>query len=410
MIFLQIALIIVCLMLSASFSGFETALFTLPRIKLQSYLLEKRRHADILNSFLSRPRRILVTLLGGNLLVNVTASSVLTLLVITLAHQYRLNETLTLFIEFFAMSYILLLVGEITPKALAMKHYEFIAFNLAPLMKSIHFLFAPISNAFDYATGKILPRTEVKKVSARELNIMLQEAKTAGIIEEAELGIARQLLGLGKRTVAQAMTPVNSAVGLSDSTSVSEAKKLIRKAKHSRLVVFEGETKAVTGIIYANDIVFAGDDLPIKNFMREPHFIPENKNLEALLTEFRKQGMHIAVVTDEFGEFVGLITLEDILESLVGEIIDEYDGTEDIPYQRMDSEAIVFDGSVTLHSVFHAFNLEYVEESETRLSAFILRALGHIPREGESTSHHGLLFVIKETKGRQIKKILVKRQ
>ncbi len=144
--------------------------------------------------------------------------------------------------------------------------------------------------------------------------------------------------------------------------------------------------------------------------MREPNFIPESKNLEALLTDFRKRGVHIAIVTDEFGDFVGLITLEDILESLVGEIIDEYDEREDIPYQRVSPEIILFDGDVVIYNVFRAFNSDYVDDSGERLSAFLLRNLGHIPKEGESFSYLGLIFTVKEIKGRKIKSITVQRQ
>ena len=410
MLVYQIAIIIVLLACSALFSGFETALFSVPRVKLQSYLHEKRRSAGILSRLLTRPRRILVTLLAGNLLVNVGASSVLTLIVIDLTHTHHLNKTAALVIEFFFMSYVLLVVGEITPKAIALKRYEPIAFNLAPVMNVVNFLFTPVSYTLDWLSEKLLPRTEAKKMNARDLNVMLQDAKAASIIEEDELGIARQLLGLGKRTVAQAMTPATEVVALRDSTTVGEARVRIHRSRHSRLVVFEGSSKNVTGVLYGKDIVFHEDDKPIKGFLREPHFVPETKNLESLLNEFRRRGMHIAVVADEFGEFAGIITMEDILESLVGEIVDEYDETKDIPFQRLDADRYLFDGDVTIQNVFHAFNLDYVDESGERLSAFLLRNFGHIPKEGESIVYLGLIFTVKEIKRRKIKNVTVSRQ
>ncbi len=398
------------LLLSACFSSFETALFTFPRIKLQSYLRDKRRYVNTLIGFLSRPRRILVTLLSGNLLVNVGASSILTLIVINLSHQYQLNETFSLIIEFFLMTYILLLVGEITPKALAVKNYELITANLSPFMKYIHLLFTPISATLDNLTSNILPKSEIKKMSARDVNTMLQEAKSANIIETEELEIARQLLGLGKRTVSQTMTPISDVVGVPDNATVGEALKKVKRAKHSRLVVFEHDSIVVVGILYAKDIIFAEYNRPVRDYMREPHFIPETKNLETLLNEFRKRGVHIAMVNDEFGEFIGIVTLEDILESFVGEIIDEYDGSEDVSFHRLPDGSYLVDGDVTIHTVFHTFHSDYVDESGERLSAFILRNIGHIPKEGESFTNRGLIFTVREIKRRKIKKVLIQRQ
>ncbi|MEO0226132.1 MAG: transporter associated domain-containing protein, partial [candidate division WOR-3 bacterium] len=152
------------------------------------------------------------------------------------------------------------------------------------------------------------------------------------------------------------------------------------------------------------------NNLLVRDFMREPHFVPETKNLEMLLNEFRRRGIHIAMVTDEFGDFVGIITLEDILESLVGEIIDEYDETGDIPYQSLGDNLYLFDGGVSIQNVYHILKPGHFEESGERLSAFLFRNFGHIPKEGESLSYHGLIFTIKEIKGRKIKKVIVQRQ
>ncbi len=410
MLAFHITIIIVLLLCSACFSGFETALFSIPRLRLQSYLREKRRSAGTLGHLLTRPRRILVTLLTGNLLVNVGASSVLTLIVIDLTHTYHLNKTVALVIEFFIMSYVLLVVGEITPKAIALKRYEPIAFNLAPVMNVLNYLFTPVSHTLDWLFEKLLPKTEAKKVSARDLTIMLQDAKTANIIEEDELGIARQLLGLSKRTVAQAMTPATEVVTIPDSATVGKARGKIHRSRHSRLIVIEGSSKNVTGVLYGKDIVFFEDHEPIRGHLREAYFVPETKNLESLLNEFRRRVMHIAVVTDEFGEFAGIITLEDILESLVGEIVDEYDETEDIPFQRLDADHYLFDGNVTIQNVLDAFNLAQVDESGERLSAFLLRSFGHIPKEGESMVYLGLIFTVKEVTRRKIKNVTVSRQ
>jgi CBS domain containing-hemolysin-like protein len=207
------------------------------------------------------------------------------------------------------------------------------------------------------------------------------------------------------------MTPRPKVVGVALTASIEEAQRIITNQKHSRICVFD-ERSEVIGILYAKDLLLnqicGPAEKGIKDLMREIYVVPETKHLDNLLSEFRKKGIHISIVVDEFGDFTGIITLEDILESLFGEIIDEYDEVSDLPYKKLSGNTFLFEGDITIGELSRILRIEPFAQEGERLAGYVLSHFGKIPKEKETIRVANLELTIEEIHDRIIEKVLVR--
>lgn len=409
-------ILLICILqgLSAFVSGMEAALFSISRFRLKTLLFEGKRGARCLEKIKREPNKTLAALLLANILVDVGSSSIGTLLLLQLIQRYNYNTTVAFFIEFTVMTSFLLIVGDITPKIIGIANAETLALRFGKLISYISWVLGPISHMMEQFMYRILGMKSMRrpdKISDKEIKLMLSEAKRYKVLDEGEEGFGFQILKFGKMTVSQVMTPRTKAVGVAQNASIDEAQRIITREKHSRICVFD-EKGEVIGILYAKDLLLnqicREEQKGIRDLMREIFVVPETKHLDNLLSEFRKKGIHMAIAVDEFGNFTGIITLEDILESLFGEIIDEYDEVSDLPYKKLSGNTFVFGGDITIGELARILQIEPFAPEGERLAGYVLSHFGMIPREKETIRVANLELMIEEIHDRIIEKVMVR--
>lgn len=400
--------ILVLVLCSAFFNASEAALFSLSRVVVSRLKKEKRRGAGMVEAVMAKPQDLLGTILTGNLLVNIAASSLGTLVAITAAERFGWNAELVLSLAAVGMLFLILAVGEIAPKIVGLRRPEAVGLAVAPLLlasRKVLFPFVFLLTRF----GRVLPKQHRPFPTEDELKTMVELGRKAGILLPDEEEIIYNLVELHRRTAAEVMTPRIEIAGIEKGSSVRDALLLVNQARRSRLPVYDGTRDNITGILYIKDLLGRRKDAAIAPLVRPAYFIPESKNLFVLLEELRRKAIHIAVVIDEFGQTAGLITLEDILEGIFGEIIDEFDLKSELPLVRLGPHSYVADGDVDLKTLNRVFRRAFKGVTFDRLSGFITHTLGRFPKSGERFEYKSLSFEIKSFRRHRIVKVLIRK-
>jgi putative hemolysin len=409
--FWYLVVIAICLFFSAMFSGAETALFSISKLAL-AQIKETKHHASIrIEQLLSNPPRLLGTILLSNLGVNVAASSVFTVFVITLVRHYGLSPELYLALGAVVMTLLLLVFGEVTPKVLAAQRPVSFAAVVSPLIIILIKVFSPAVNLLSRLGSIILRQSKPARFPTdEELVTMMEIGKEQGTISAAEEEILHNLLELEKRTASEVMTPRIEISGIEKNTTCEEATDFAKKTGFSRFPVYEGTMDNIVGVLYVKDLLTRPDIVNVVDEIKRPaYFVPEVKKLSFLLEELRKKDSHIAIVVDEFGQTAGLVTLEDILESIFGEISDEFDLREELPYFKLDDKTYLVDGEIDLRTLNRIFRRVFKGLDYERLSGFIHARLNRLPRPGDTFTHQRLQFEIKEVSKNRIEKVLIRK-
>lgn len=415
-LYVYVLLIIVFLMLSAFFSGMEAAIFSVSRFRIKTLLYEERKGARTLEKIKREPGKTLAAILLANILVNVGASSVGAIILIQLIEAHQIDTTLSFIIEFVIMTSLLLTIGEITPKTIAIANAERLSLQFSGVIALVSMVLRPVSKLMAVFTRTIVRRSpeEVEAITDKEIELMLREAKKYKVLDEGEESLGFRILRFSKVRVSEIMTPRPRVVSVGVDAPITDAEKIIKEEKHSRICVVD-EKSNVVGILYAKDLFMSQlqerseEPITIRGLMREPYVVPESKHAENLLAEFRKKGMHIGVVVDEFGCFTGIVTLEDILESLYGEIIDEYDERGDMPYEKIAPDTYIFHGDISIGELSRVLDIEPFAEEAERLSGFIYDHFKRIPREDDTIHLARIEITVDEIHDRIIERVLVKK-
>ncbi|MGQ9465874.1 MAG: CNNM domain-containing protein [bacterium] len=317
----DITLILILLIFSAFFSGIEAAIFSISKFRVKSLLYENIRGAKSLSQVKENSGKTLSTLLLLNDLVNIGASSVATVIISKIFIQYNLNPIFFLTLEILLMTFILLLLGEITPKTIALNNAEFFGLNLSFIINFLNKITLPFSLLTEKIVHLIIPQKKVSRISEADIRTMLLEAKKMHILDEDEERLAYQILKFGRALVEEVMIPAQQVVGLEADKTLADAMEVIRKSGHSRIVVYANKNN-IAGVLYAKDIF--SQNLPlgkrISEVMRRPFFVSRSEPIDELLTKFRKKAVHFSVVMDENENFLGIVTLNDVFKYLFGEI------------------------------------------------------------------------------------------
>ncbi len=398
----------ILLIFSGFFSASETALFSLSRIGI-SRLKAEGKGRDI-ERLRRTPERLLSTILFSNLLVNIAASSIFTLFVITLSLRLGIPEENLLPIGTVVMVLLLLFFGEISPKVYALHRAEHFSLRVSRILRVWASVIYPIT-ALLSGIGRVIRRsvTRVPFPTQEELKTMLELGRESGVLLNEEEEIIYSLLDLNQATVAEVMTPRIEMVCLEKSKRVKDALRLAKKSKRSRIPVYEETVDNIIGILYTKDLLGKSAEERIEPFIREAYFVVESKPLATLFEELRRRGLHIAIVVDEFGQTAGLVTLEDILEKIFGEIRDEYDTGEELPYHRVNRETYIVDGEIDLFTLDRLFKGSFKGVEFNRLSEFIQHRMGRLPSPGEGFQYKDIFLEIKEMRGHRIEKVLIKK-
>jgi putative hemolysin len=391
--------------LSAFFSGSETALTAIDRLRVR-YLVEKnRRGASRLEALLEQPERLLSAILVGNNLVNIAASVFATTLFVSLYGQR--GEFMTILV----LTPVLLIFAEIAPKTYASRSPEKVSFFVLRPILFIMWLFTPalwLVSAVSRALARIFPGEANRPViSEDEIRTMISVGEQAGVVAEEQHRMLHGVFELSQIRVRDVMIPRTEVVGLEVDTPFDDVLSQVQQARHSRFPVYERDMDNILGIIHSKEIlnyVRRADEFSLRELIRAPYFVPESKRIEALLQSFRRQRIHLAVVVDEYGGVEGIVTLEDVVEEIVGEIQDEFDAEEKL-LQELAPNRYLVDGACPLRDLNKRFGLELTEEHATTLAGFVMRSLGTIPVEGDECIWRGTRFVVRKMIERRIEQV-----
>jgi len=395
----------VLLALSAFFSGSETALFSLGKLCIRRMKQTGQTHAELIEKMLGRPTKLLISILVGNMFVNIMASSLATVLFVSLfAHRGEI-------IAFVVMSAAILIFGEITPKFVAVKNPEHFSTAISRPLWTFSRAISPLVRALEKTTESLIRLLEggrrVRKGAPTEEELMtvVELSHKEGIVDPVELQMILRAFEFGHLPASDVMTPRTEMFSLDIETRPDQARVQLKERGFSRVPVYRQDPEQIVGIVHAIDLVTdmfgePGDNL--EKYLRTALIIPEVKKVGPLLREFQKTGTHMAIVIDEHGALSGLVTLEDLLEEIVGEIVDR---KERLPaaYHRLDRKTAVVAGSMELNQFNRIFRTELEHPEYKTIAGFIIGHLGHIPGEGESFEWDGLsLKVLKAAPNRII--------
>ncbi len=318
---LYIVLVVVLIFCSAFFSGMEAALFSISKFRMKSLMFENVRGSRSLSRIKEDSGRTLSTLLLFNNLVNIGASSVATIVISQILAQYQLHAVLFFIGEIAIMTFVLLVFGEITPKTIALNNAELFGLRLSFIVELLSGIVYPFTTLTNKLVRSILPAHKVVSISEYDIKIMLSEARKQQILDESEEQLGYQILKFSRTLVREIMVPSENVIGLAEDRTLGEAIELFKSTGYSRICTF-GQGNKVSGVLYAKDLFIQGlpQEKKVSEFMRKPYYVSDHKLIDDLLVEFRKKGVHLAVVCNENGDFLGIVTLNDVLKYLFGKI------------------------------------------------------------------------------------------
>ncbi len=400
--------IIVLVLLSGFFSGTETAFSCANKIKLKTLVTQGKKNAKAVYDFADEKYDKLVTaILIGNNIVNLTASALGTILFAQLIHNQDLATTVSTVV----LTAVVLLFGEITPKFLASVYPEKVCFLFYPLMQLFYWVLFPLSKIFDGYKACLRKMFKLKKdetVTDEEILSLVEEAEESGALREDESELVRSALEFDDLKVEDILVPRVDVYAVGEDWTMEEVREVFEKTGYSRLPVYRENIDDVVGLVHERDFFgsYIKGEKQITKLVQEIVFTTEHTRISALLKQLQKQKIHMAAVSDEYGGLVGIVTLEDILEELVGEIWDEHD-EEDVLFGKIADEEYWVDGKCTLTEFFELYeDLENAEEEceSNTVGGWVTELYGEIPPIGEVLSYRDLeIKVVKATKQKVLK-------
>ncbi|HKA87244.1 MAG TPA: hemolysin family protein [Haliangiales bacterium] len=413
MIPFEIAVLVMaaCLMAEAFFSGSEIAVVSADKTTLRRKAGEGDNGAKLVLAFLHKPQSLLATTLLGTQLAVVTSTTVVTL---ALLGRYEDGELLAVAI----LSPALLLLGEIVPKTLFQQHADRVVTRIIYPLRAASLLLAPLVWALTHVTSFVARALKIEDRSAfvtrDELRLLLEEPQAgapAAAIPEAERSLVMNVLDFGGRTVYDVMVPLSEVTALPDEATLDEAAAEIADKQHTRIPVYRERVDQIVGVLHAFDVLAAeaqGRKPSLAELMRPPIFVPESKPTVDLLRELQRAGQQLAVVVDEYGGAVGICTIEDVLEEIVGEIEDEYDrGPSPIRPEGPGLWRVQARTAVSRVNQALAIDLPEGEDYET-VAGLLLDRLKRIPREGETLRLGAVTVTILSASDRAVEEVRIR--
>jgi CBS domain containing-hemolysin-like protein len=378
---------LILILLSAFFSSAETAMTTVNRIRIQSLAETGNKRAILVDKIISDSGKMLSTILIGNNVVNMAVSALMTTLTIQLFGNVYVGVATGL------LTIVILIFGEITPKTLAALHAEGLAlsyarviYGLMIILTPVVFLIGKLANGVMYLLH-IDPNAKPEAITEHELRTLVNVGQENGVIEREEKQMIYNVFDFGDSTARDVMIPRIDMTFIDVEATRDELMEIFREDMHTRFPVYEDNTDNVIGIINMKDLLIYPEEkvFSIRSILREPYFTYEHKATADLMLEMRKASVNLAIVLDEYGSTVGLVTLEDLLEEIVGEIRDEYDEDEeeDIKELRKGEEYLVL-GSAKLDDINEQLQLDLTSEDYDSIGGYIIEQLDSLPVKGQS--------------------------
>lgn len=402
---ISLMIIVLCIMMSAYFSATETAFSSLNRIRLKNMAEKGNRRADLVLKMSENYDVLLSTILIGNNIVNIASASLATVLFVRL-----LGDEAGASISTIVTTIVVLIFGEVSPKSIAKESPEAFAMFSAPLLRVFTVILTPFNFFFiqwKKLLSMIFKASEDKGITEEELLTIVEEARQDGGIDEQESSLIRSAIEFTELEAGDIFTPRIDVEAVSVDADQEEIARVFADTGYSRLPVYEGNIDHVVGIVYQKDFhnrVYRTRET-LGDIIKPAMFIARNKKIGALLKELQQNKMHIAVILDEFGGTVGIVTMEDILEELVGEIWDEHD--EVLPEIRQISETeYLVEGSASIDKLFDKLHKKQEFEFVT-VSGWVMELAGRIPVQGDCLSYENLDITVEQMDEKRVKQVRI---
>jgi gliding motility-associated protein GldE len=416
---LWILLFIFFLLLSSFFSSSEAAYFSLSQNEVQKLQEEEEKSKSARRAIrlLQKSKRLLSSILIGNTIVNVAAATVAALFF----NRFIFNGTMKgskVFIEIVIVALIILFFSEISPKVLALKHASSYARNISLILTFVIKIFTPLSFLFERLTHWIMVLFKIRKeplfINEEELKTFIEVGEEKGTLDQTEREMIHSIFEFRDTLVKEVMVPRMDMVCLEKSTSFEKVLISVKEKGHSRIPVYSENVDNIVGILFVKDLfsyVNNEKEMPnLFNLLRKAYFVPENKLIDELLKEFQKERTHMAIVVDEYGGTAGLITLEDVIEEIVGEIRDEYDKEKPLIRQE-DVNTWIVDAKIDIEDLNETLGLTIpTEEDYESLGGFIFHLLGRIPQENEKILYQDYSLIVEKILRQRIKMVRIIRE
>ena len=415
----QLIILFILILLSGFFSSAETSLTTVNKLRIRSLAEEGDKRAIMVSKLIEDPAKMLSAILIGNNIVNLTASSIATTLATNLANKSGLNIEVSLAIGIATglITLIILIFGEITPKTLATINAESLSLRYGKVIYYFTKLFTPLIFVINKLSIGILllfrvnPNKKPQQITENELRTILDVSHEEGVIESEERKMIINVVDFGDSIAKDVMVPRTEVEFAQIDLSYDELVELFAENMFSRLPVYADTRDNILGIINLKDVFFyQGDksEFHIKDLMREPYITYEFKHTSELLSEMKQEHVAMAVVMDEYGSTAGIITLEDLIEEIVGEIRDEYDGDEEDEIKPIGDNEYIVDGTTKLDDINEILELGIVAEEYDSIGGHVINLLDHLPDEGESiTDTNNVTYTVVSVDVNRIDKIRI---
>jgi CBS domain containing-hemolysin-like protein len=402
-----VASIVFLMLLSAFFSSSEIAMFSLERHRIESLAKEDEASAVTLRKLRENPHRLLVTILVGNNVVNIAMTSIATAL-----FAIYVSGGAAVFLTTVVISVLVLLFGESAPKSYAVENTEKWALRIARPLQASQYIMYPAVVFFDYLTRVVNRFTggrsdiETSYVTRDEIEGILRTGEAEGVIEEDEREMIQSVFRFTNTIAKEVMVPRLDMVSVSADASLEEVLEVCVENDVTRVPVYKDNLDNIIGIVDIRDIVPALEtDTTPEDIVEPTLHVPETKEIDDLLQELQEERIQLAIVIDEFGSTKGLVTVEDIVEEIVGEI---FETEEEEPIERMDDHTIIVKGEVNVDEVNDELGIELPEEGEFEtVAGFIYNRMGRLVEEGESVRHDNVTLTVEETENTRILRVRV---
>jgi CBS domain protein len=423
---LQFIVIIVLTGINAFFSGAEMSIVSVNKNKIKVMVEEGDKKAILLDNLLKEPSKFLSTIQVGitlaSFFASASAATGLSQFLSVFLNKMKVpySAQLSMIIVTFLLSYVTLVFGELIPKRVALRSSEKMALSSIGVIVFISKIFSPFVKFLTFSTNVVLTLLKLKednieeKVSKEELRSLVEVGREHGIINEVEKEMIENIIVFDEKIAREIMIPRTKVFLIDRNTTVEELFETKEVGKYSRIPVYEEEADNIVGILLTKDLMMEAykkgfENINISEMVQEAYFVPETKNVNELFNEMQLEKKHIAILIDEYGGFSGIVTLEDLIEEVMGNIADEYDD-EDLSIRQLSPNKYLISGDVSLNDLNDAFHIELESKYYDTLSGLLIEKLGYIPEDDEKISPitiDGIEFKPQKVRDKKIEKIIV---
>lgn len=404
----QILFLVLLVVLSAFFSSAETAMLSVNKVRLMNLKDEGNKHAELVLKLLEQQSKLISALLVGNNVVNIGASSLATKMAIDLWGSKGVGFATGI------MTLVVLVCGEVVPKNLAAANAAGWSMKVAPILAVLCFVLTPVVKLLTIISDFVARLNKNAEgdplITEGELKLLVNAGQEEGFLDENETDMINSIFEFDETIVKEIMVPRIDMVAINVEENISTVIELIIDAGHSRIPAYEGSVDNIVGILYAKDILKNIDrdfnQWRVKELLRPAYYIPENKKVNDLLTELRQKKVHMAIILDEYGGTAGLVTIEDLIEEIIGDIQDEYDVEEDL-ITLNDDGSITADARALIDEVEEALDVTIEDAESETIGGLVFEHLGGVPHQGDEVIFAGLSVRVSQVTGRRISKVVI---